>query len=169
MPPRTAPTEYQTHMKVGEVTIAAEFAGHGWATAQGPLSSEDYVVVETGLFGAAGTRVKLSVDDFSLRINGKKTPLRSQPYGLVLSSLEGSGVGAAGPSRVKKSSLDGGGDSGGRATTRRWCPRSRSRYSAPWSSVPKVALPEGDRALPVAGLIFFQYRGKAQGASGRSS
>jgi hypothetical protein len=23
-------------------------------------------------------------------------------------------------------------------------------------------LPEGDRALPVAGLIFFQYRGKPQ-------
>jgi hypothetical protein len=30
--------------------------------------------------------------------------------------------------------------------------------------VRKAALPEGDRALPQAGLIFFfQYRGKAQG------
>ena len=27
----------------------------------------------------------------------------------------------------------------------------------------KATLPEGDRALPVAGLIFFQYRGKTQG------
>jgi hypothetical protein len=29
--------------------------------------------------------------------------------------------------------------------------------------VQKAALPEGDRTLPVAGLIFFQYRGKTQG------
>jgi len=28
--------------------------------------------------------------------------------------------------------------------------------------VHQSVLPEGDRALPVAGLIFFQYRGKAQ-------
>jgi hypothetical protein len=28
--------------------------------------------------------------------------------------------------------------------------------------VQKAALPEGDRALPVAGLIFFQYRGKTK-------
>jgi hypothetical protein len=29
--------------------------------------------------------------------------------------------------------------------------------------VEKAALPEGDRALPEAGLIFFQYRGKENG------
>jgi hypothetical protein len=28
--------------------------------------------------------------------------------------------------------------------------------------VRKAALPEGDRALPQAGLIFFQYRGKVE-------
>ena len=28
--------------------------------------------------------------------------------------------------------------------------------------VQKATLPEGDRALPVAGLIFFQYHGKTQ-------
>jgi hypothetical protein len=28
--------------------------------------------------------------------------------------------------------------------------------------VQKAALPEGDRSLPQAGLIFFQYRGKTQ-------
>jgi hypothetical protein len=29
-------------------------------------------------------------------------------------------------------------------------------------SVQKAVLPEGDRALPQAGLIFFQYRGKTK-------
>jgi hypothetical protein len=28
--------------------------------------------------------------------------------------------------------------------------------------VQKASLPEGDRALPQAGLIFFQYRGKTE-------
>jgi len=28
--------------------------------------------------------------------------------------------------------------------------------------VQKAALPEGDRTLPVAGLLFFQYSGKAK-------
>ena len=28
--------------------------------------------------------------------------------------------------------------------------------------VQKAALPEGDRALPQAGLIFFEYRGKTE-------
>ena len=29
--------------------------------------------------------------------------------------------------------------------------------------VQKATLPEGDRALPQAGLIYFQYRGEAKG------
>jgi hypothetical protein len=29
--------------------------------------------------------------------------------------------------------------------------------------VQKAVLPEGDRALPQAGLLFFSYRGKPQG------
>jgi hypothetical protein len=29
--------------------------------------------------------------------------------------------------------------------------------------VQKATLPEGDRTLPVAGLIYFQYRGGAKG------
>ena len=29
--------------------------------------------------------------------------------------------------------------------------------------VQKASLPEGDRALPVAGLIYFQYSGKTKG------
>ncbi len=30
-------------------------------------------------------------------------------------------------------------------------------------NVQKAVMPEGDRALPQAGLIFFQYRGKEKG------
>src|ERR1035438_3620067 len=34
MPPRTAPTEYQSHAQAGPVTIAAEFTGHAIGTPQ---------------------------------------------------------------------------------------------------------------------------------------
>ena len=79
LPPRVSPADYQAQAQAGTVTIAAEFMGHGVATPQGVFSTEDFVVVETALFGSAEARIKLSVDDFSLRINGKKTALPSQP------------------------------------------------------------------------------------------
>ena len=163
MPPRAAPTEYQTHVKVGEVTIAAEFTGHGVGTPQGALTSEDYVVVETGFFGAEGARAKLSIEDFSLRINGKKLALRSQPYGLMLSSLKDPEWEP--PVKVeKKSSLNTGGEGGGQSNDPPVVPKMTfAERRAMEQKVTKVALPEGDRALPVAGLIFFQYRGKTQG------
>src|SRR4029077_11351243 len=88
MPPRTTPADYQAHAQAGTVTVAAEFRGHSVPTLEGTLSTEDYVVIETGLFGSPDARIKLSSEDFSLRINGKKAPLPSQPYGLVVGSVK---------------------------------------------------------------------------------
>ena len=45
-------------------------------------------MVEAGLFGPPNARLTLSPADFSLRINGKKAPVPSQPYGLVLKTLK---------------------------------------------------------------------------------
>ena len=88
MPPRATPADYQAQAQAGTVTVAAEFAGHSVPTMQGPLTTEDFVVVEMGLFGAPDARMKISADDFSLRINGKKAALPSLPYGMVLSSVK---------------------------------------------------------------------------------
>jgi hypothetical protein len=169
MPPRAAPAEYQTQAQAGTVTVAAEFKGHSIPTLQGPLSSEDYVVVEMGFFGSPDARIKLSSADFSLRINGKKTPLSSQPYGLVIGSVKDPEWEPPEPPPSKsKTSLNGAGG-GGRGE------QSDSNSPPPPVHIPigvqramaqrvqKAALPEGDRPLPLAGLIFFQYRGKTQG------
>src|SRR5579875_389515 len=72
MPPRATPGDYPAHMQVGSITIAAEFAGHSVPRPADPLSTDDYVVVETGIFGPTGAHVTLSPDQFSLRINDKK-------------------------------------------------------------------------------------------------
>lgn len=164
MPARATPADYQAQGKTATLTIAAEFKGHSIPTPQGPLSTEDYVVVEMALFGAPDARVKISADDFSLRVNGKKAPLPTQPYGLVVGSVKDPEweppVQAAPKS---KTSLGGGGKSeqadGPPAPVK--IPIEVQRAMA--QRVQKAALPEGDRALPQAGLIFFQYRGKTQG------
>jgi hypothetical protein len=165
MPPRAAPADYQVQAQAGTVTVAAEFTGHSVPTLQGALSTEDYVVIETGFFGSPGARIKLSAGDFALRINGKKTPLPSQPYGLVVGSVKDPEFEPAGPSASKSKtnlSSSGKGEQGDN-TPPAPVPIPIGVQRAMAQRVQKAALPEGDRTLPVAGLIFFQYRGKTQG------
>jgi hypothetical protein len=166
LPPRATPADYQAQTKAGAVTIAAEFAGHSVPTAQGPLTTEDFVVVEMALFGAPDARMKISADDFSLRINGKKAPLPSLPYGMILSSVKDP---EWVPPEQAKSKSKGGLSTGGNGD------QADSNAPPPPVKIPievqramaqrvqKATLPEGDRTLPQAGLIYFQYRGKTQG------
>jgi len=160
MPPRVSPTEYQAHAQAGTVTVAAEFTGHSIATPQGTFSTEEYVVVETGFFGPDGARLKVSAEDFSLRVNGKKSALSPQPFGLIASSLKNP---EWEPPAEKKSktSMGGGGEGESKdppAPVKVPLPVQRAMAQR----VQKAALPEGDRTLPQAGLIFFQHRGKVQ-------
>lgn len=182
MPPRATPAEYPSHAQAGTVTIAAEFMGHAVPRIEGPLSTDDYVVVETGLFGAPEAKIKLSLDDFSLRINGKKTALSSQPYELVAQTLkdpEWSPPEPAGESKSKTKFGSGGGgqNDGNSLPAPVHVPIELQRAMA--QHIQKASLPQGERALPVAGLLFFQYHGKAQsihsleliyaGAAGKAS
>jgi hypothetical protein len=163
MPPRATPAEYQAQVQAGTLTIAAEFKGHSVPTMQGPLSTEDYVVVEMALFGPPEARTKLSAEDFSLRINGKKAPLPSQPYGLVVGSVKDPEWEPPVPAEKKSKtglSSGGGGDQGDSKPAPVKVPIEVQRAMA--QRVQKASLPEGDRALPQAGLLFFQYRGKPQ-------
>jgi hypothetical protein len=163
MPPRATPADYQSQAQAGAVTIAAEFKGHSVPTVQGTLSTEDYVVVEVGFFGAPGATAKLASGDFSLRINGKKAPLPSQPYGLVVGSVKDPEWEPPVPAASKtKTSVGGGGkgEQGDAPPAPVKVPIEVQRAMA--KSVQKAVLPEGDRTLPQAGLIFFQYRGKQQ-------
>lgn len=166
MPPRATPGDYQAQAQAGKVTLAAEFKGHSVPTVQGTLSTEDFVVVETGLFGATGEHIKISAEDFSLRINGKKAPLPSQPYGLVVGSVKDPEWEPPVPTASKSKTSVGGSGKGAEGDSNTppapvKVPIEVQRAMA--KSVQKAVLPEGDRALPQAGLIFFSYRGNAKG------
>ncbi len=166
VPPRATPGDYQAQAKAGAVTIAADSTGHAVTTPEGQFTTEDYISVEVGLFGAPGARATISAGDFSLKLNGKKQPLPSQGYLLILKSLKDPewippDVGQH--ESKSKGGITGGGDSGGGGgndppPAPPKMPLELQRVMA--QKVQRAELPEGDRALPVAGLLFFSYRGK---------
>ncbi len=168
MPPRAAPSEYQAQAKAGDVTIGAEFMGHAVPTPEQTLSADDYVVVEAGLFGPPGARTTLARSDFSLRINGKKTALPSEPYELVFKSLkdpEWQPPADKDDSKSSKSSLTTGGGGGSGAGQPPPAPPKMpfELRRAMELHVQRAVMEEGDRTLPQAGLLFFLYRGKREG------
>jgi len=161
-PPRATPADYQVHAQAGAITIAAEFAGHSVPTLENTYTTEDYVVVETAFFGGEQGRLKLSIEDFSLRINDKKAPLTSQPLGFVAKTLKDPEWQPPNQEKEKsKTSLNSGGG-GGDSSPAPPPKMPLELRRAMELKVQKAVLPEGDRALPVAGLIFFPYRGKTQ-------
>jgi hypothetical protein len=166
LPPRATPADYQAQAQAGGMTIAAEFVGHFVPTLQGNLSTEDYVVVETGMFGPPEAHIKLFLGDFSLRINGKKTALPGQPYGMVIKSLKDPDwepPAAAESSSKSKTNVSTGGGGGPDKDPPPPVHIPIEVQRAMQQRIQKASLPEGDRTVPVAGLIFFQYSGKTQG------
>ncbi len=158
LPPRAAPADYQAQAQAGTVTLAAEFKGHSAPTLQRPFSTEDYVAIEIGLFGPPGARTTISSEHFSLRINGKKAPLPSRPFGMVLASLKDPEWAPPEKAESKsKSGISSGGQNDPPPTTPKM-PIELQR--AMQQQVQKAALPEGDRPLPQAGLIFFEFHAK---------
>jgi hypothetical protein len=166
LPARATPNDYQVQTHVGKVTIAAEFTGHAIPNAQEALTSEEYVAVEVGIFGPAGERLTIAASEFSLRINGSKSPLPSQPWGLVAKSIKDpEWTPPETPEAEKPKSAVGSALRGGQPSDdvpprpvkppieliRNWQQRLK-----------KAALNEGDRVLPQAGLIFFPFTGKAE-------
>lgn len=164
IPPRVAPTDYQAHAVAGAVTVAAESLGHSVPTPEGPVyNSEDYVAVETALFGPSGARLKISSADFSFRIVLKKeASVPSSPFGMVFRSLKDPEWEDANAVKKEQATAVKTGAQGGTTD-----PPAPVHMPIPLrhvmeQRVEKAALPEGDRPLPIAGLIFFPYHGKLE-------
>lgn len=159
LPPRATPGDYQIQAKAGSVTLAAEFDGHSVPLVEGPLTSNDFVVVEAGLFGPAGARLTMATENFSLRINGKKMPLPAVGAGLVLKSLKDPSWEPPVNSQVGKTTMNSGGSGrGGQDDLPPAPPKMPIEMQlAMEKRTKKASMPEGDRPLPQAGLLFFQW------------
>ncbi len=161
-PPRAVATDYQAHAQAGSVTIGAELDGNSVPTPDATYTTDSYVTVEVGMFGAAGQKVMLSLEDFSLRLNGKKQGNPPQPYELLFKSLKDPEW--VPPDKEEKSSSKGGINTGGKDQDAVplvvHMPPEMQR--AMEQNVKNSAFPEGERALPVAGLLHFSYGGNVQ-------
>lgn len=162
LPPRAAASEYLSQGKAGEFSIGAEFKGHVVPTPQGNLTNEDYVIVEVALFGPEGKPLKLAATDFTLKINNKTLP--AQPYGLVAKGLKDPELEPLSKDKDKpKTSMNaGGGQAAGEPPP--LPPKIPVEVLRAWAQrIQRASLPEGERPLPAAGFIYFQYRGKSEG------
>lgn len=161
LPPRATPADYQAQAKAGMVTIAAEYADHNLPTPEGPLTTEDYVVVETCLFGPPGAKLTLSPGDFSLRINGKKGPLPAQPYGLVLKSLKDPyWIPPEEPEAKSSKTMIGQSAEKDPSVLPHTVHMPIELQRAMEKKAQRASMPEGEHALPTAGLLFFEHHGK---------
>jgi len=162
LPPRISAAEYSAHEPAGDITIAAEFLGHSLPTGSGILQTEDYVAVETAVFGKASARANVTPDNFTLRVNGKKA-IPAQPFELVASSIKDPEW--APPETKSKTggvtAGGGGGDGGNEPPPPPRIPPEVRRANE--VKVRKTVMPEGDRVLPIAGLLFFRYGGQEKG------
>ena len=170
VPPRASAADYQAQTPMGAVTIAADFTGHSIPTPEATFTTDQYIAFEVGLFGKAGDRITLSPDQFSLKINGKKSVLPSVPFAVIFESLkdpEWEEAQVSAKAEKAKTSVNGGGGGlggGGGADEPKPAPPKMSIgvARAMQQKVQKAALPEGDRPLPQAGLLFFQYGGNVK-------
>jgi hypothetical protein len=162
LPPRATPGDYRAHAQAGKITIAADFAGHGVTTADAVYSTEDYIVVEVGVFGPPDVRMSFSYKDFSLQVNGKKTPLQAEPYESAFKSLKDPEWIAPDPGSGSKSKTNVGGGGGGGQNDPPPAPAKMplALQLAMERKVKMASLQEGERPLPEAGLVFFSYGGK---------
>ena len=163
IPARTAPTEYQGQIKVGAVTLAADFTGHSVPTPESIFTTEDFVMCEVAFYGAPGTKLAMSLQDFSLRINGSKKLVPAIGDQFAFKSMKDpEWIPPTPPEKSKSGGISTGG--GGQNDPPPVTPKMPIDVERKMEQkVLKAALPEGERALPAAGLIFFQYGGKVKG------
>jgi hypothetical protein len=168
-PARANAGEYLSRAQAGTMTIGAEFDEHTAPMSDATmLTTEDFVVVEVGLFGPAGAHAALSYSDFSLRINGKKAGLTVEPVAAVFRNLRDPQysppeLAGAKPSKAGGLGTGAGGGQDGQPTEPVVVHIPPEMERAMQIKAQNASLPEGDRALPVAGILFFRYSGLRKG------
>jgi hypothetical protein len=167
IPPRANAGEYLSRAQAGAITIAAEFDEHQVPTPEATLTTEDFVAVEVGIFGAPGAHATVSASDFSLRVNGKKSALPVEQFAAVFRNLRDPTYNPPELEQAKESKAGSIGTGGNNQSDLGSTPPPvhipPEMERAMQLKVQNAALPEGDRVLPIAGLIFFRYSGLRKG------
>src|ERR1700737_1506090 len=86
--PREKASDYPEHARLADREIGVEYLVHSIPVERGVLAASDYLVVEVAVFPLTLAGVTVSGGQFTLRINGKKTPVYAQSPGMVAASLK---------------------------------------------------------------------------------
>lgn len=163
--------------------MGAEFLARSLLSPDGNAVLRDYIAVEVGILVPKGRRILLTSGQFLLRINGKKQPQMSQTPGMVAAAVKyedwerrpvltgSAGMGDAGvilgrPRQTERFPGD------RRPTQDRLpappkAPGAEDRSGiekqpqlAPDEIIIRQALPEGEAAGFVRGMLYFPFKGK---------
>lgn len=164
---RRSADQYPAHKTAGDLTVAAEFHFRAVEYQGDTHFLRDALVVEVALYRQGMQKLDVGSVVFRLNVNGKKT-LFAQTAGLVLSQ-EHLGSQPALDIFVQDGRVRLGGPDLGRYPEKgrpQPLPRvedpNRPQREAPSldAVLQQLALPTGKRTLPVAGMVYFQYRKK---------
>lgn len=137
--PQPGAADYPVHIALNDgFTLGAEYLVHSIPSPKGSYVVDGYLVVEIAVFGPRFAHLNVSADQFSLRINGQKTPIEPEATGIIASGYT---IG-----RMPGTPQSGGPDE-------QMTIEDRIKHSA---------VPEGDVRTPFAGLLFFPFRGKTK-------
>lgn len=174
MAPRTSPGDYQARVQVGKLTIAADFTEHSIAPPDATYNNDYYVTAEVAIYGPADSKLDLSTQNFSMKINGKKMPEPAVEFAAVFHDLKDPLYVSPDEAAYKKAKAEGGSGNGlssgggnqqadqGNLPPIIHIPITVER--AMQQKVRLAALPEGERPLPAAGLVFFEHHGRVNSA-----
>jgi hypothetical protein len=178
-------TDYPVHADVGTVSIGAEYLVHSIPAHSQTFFAPDYLVVDVAVFPGRLEPVEIGTNTFTLRINGRREIIFRDTPGFVAASLTypdweqhrrtevQAGVGDAGVT-IGRPPVVGRfpGDPTPSQTRLPPAPKAPTpedqqgiEQDSPQSAdeaLAQVALPDGPATKPVAGYIFFHYRGKAK-------
>jgi hypothetical protein len=178
-PPRSKPADYPVHAEFPAFQIGAEYLVHNIPAEKGEYWAKEYLVVEALILPGKREGVKLSANDFTLRVNGKKTLYTVSPGAVAaalkypdweqrpnLSAAAGIGDDAivfGAPPAVGRFP----GDPTAIPPSRAPQPRDDDNYGVSQEqavpldqAISNVALPEGLAQRAVKGCLFFRYEGK---------
>ena len=178
-------TDYPVHADIGTLSIGAEYLVHSIPAHSQTFIARDYLVVEVAVYPGRQEPFEIGANTFTLRINGRKEIIFPDTPGFVAASLTypdweqhrrtevQAGVGDAGVTIGRPPVVGRFPDDPTPAQTRLPAPPKAPTpedqhgidQEPPQTAVealPLVALPNGPAAKPVAGYIFFHYRGKAK-------
>ena len=179
--------DYPAHIAVGKFTMAAEYLVRSIPTQYGMFDAGDYLVIDVALFGPKDEHLQIADGQFNLRLNGKKEMIAPESPQFVaaaktnpgwesrprLEASGGNGAGQIGIDTANSAPRFPGDPTGNpnpptrnpeppdpNTTEKR--PDTQEQHPPLATMIQSAALPEGDRVLPVSGLLFFHYKGKTK-------